>query len=171
MSNVINANEVKGSLPANVAADLDAFGVSPSVRIIIEMASTHTRITSNLVSGDYVSISPSDGGYIASFIHQERLTVAMPPAKAQTVGATYGWNVESGSGVTSFLKIPSTGLVTEAQRSVAATLLVDAVRWRASGPRAFASNAEPGVTGAATTQTCPRHYTEMLGGRCHSCDS
>ena len=135
MNEQTNAYGVEGSMPANVVADLKKYTVSSDLRAVIEATSARTGITSHVVSGSYVSISPDNGQPIAGFIHRKRMTLAMPPPRAELVASQYGWRVQRKNGVSSYVKIPADGLVTEAQRAVARDLLVEAICWRALGSK------------------------------------
>jgi hypothetical protein len=124
-----DAGFTDGSLPNEILRDLSAFHVTPQVRAVVAAASTHVRMTSKL-RDTYVSLAPRSGGFVASFVHKARLTVAMPPARAEALRGQHGWKVRRKNCVTSYLQIPSDGLVSEAQRSVARDLLVEAIKWR-----------------------------------------
>jgi hypothetical protein len=117
------------TLRNDVVQDLNAFRVIPEVRALVEAAGTRVRFTSR-ISNHYVSLSTQSGGHIASYVHRERLTVALPPSRAAEVSGEYKWKLKPRSGVTSYVQIPSGGLASEAQRSVALNLLVEAIKWR-----------------------------------------
>ncbi len=170
MTDRVDAGTGRPSLPGATAEHLRELGVVPDMQALVAAASAVRSITSHVVRGDYVAISPGAGGHIAGYVSQRRLSLALPPGRADAVGAKQGWAVWPDSGITSYVQIPAIALASEAQRVVALSLLLESLDWRALGPHWLAGAGSGDAAAGSPVEMCPVHFTEMLGGHCEQCD-
>jgi hypothetical protein len=153
-----------------ITGHLCGLGVAPELQALVAAATAQRNLTSHVVPGDYVAISPGGGGYIVGYFRPHLLSLAMPPWRAELVGADQGWQVEPDSGITSYVRIPAAALASELQRSVALALFLQSIDWRAAGPHQDSAASPPRMAPSPSVPTCPVHFTQMLGGRCDLCD-
>ena len=158
------------SLPESTAEHLKQFGVEPELAAVVMTASGHRRLKSQMVPGNYVSVAPFQGGFIAGYIAQKEMSLALPPLQAKAVSAEHGWRLETASDITSYVHIPAAALVSAPARSTALQLLLESLDWRALGDGQGRNEGSRGAAPVTPAPMCPVHFTEMLGGCCDDCD-
>lgn len=82
---------LKSSAP--LAEHLDVLKAAPALTKLVLTAGLHRRLTGHVVTRDYVAVSSRSGGHVAAYCHRTELSLALPPRRAEDVGAEHGWRV------------------------------------------------------------------------------
>jgi hypothetical protein len=145
-------------------APLADLGPTPVVATLVEDLTTQRSLAADRRS-NYLSLRPVPLGAIAVYVHRDRISVAMDPAKAtRDITSVPGAKAQHRTPATTYVVIDADTI--SASYPAVLRWVVEAIDWRASGPQSTVGKGRS-RSNSAERPICPNGWMEITpSGSC-----